>query len=292
MEAIREAGSLSIHFDAISGEYCVHQPVTIDETKLETPLADESAALDIGTNILVACTTTTGQRYLYGRRPLFERYRATTEEIGRLQSLLADDQHSSKRIRRLYRRRTHRRDHAQRALIRDLMELLYDQGVATVYVGELTDIFEAHWSVEVNTETHSFWAFQTLIDRLRCTAEEYGIGIEERSEAWTSQTCPTCGSTERTVRHEDTLTCSCGFEGHADLSASESFLKQQTDITRPMARPVRLQWDNHEWRPTTPAPSERRTNTNKERPNRSTREGNPASGEPAVVDPRARGAHD
>lgn len=285
-------GRLVLEYDEVKARFRAYQSVTVDETYLDTPMGDESAALDIGANTLVACTTTTGQRYLYGGRALFERYRATTEEIGRLQSLLADDQHSSKRIRRLYRRRTRQRDHAQRTLIRDLVERLYEQGVAKIYVGDLTDILEAHWSVEVNTKTHSFWAFRTFTDRLSCAAEEYGIEIEERSEAWTSQICPACGSTERTMRHEDTITCTCGFEGHADLSASESFLKQQTDITRPMARPVRLTWDNHEWRPITPAPPLRQTNPNEERTNWSTCEGNATSGGSNTVNPRARGSHD
>jgi putative transposase len=50
------------------------------------------------------------------------------------------------------------------------------------------------------------------------------------------------------VRHEDTLTCPCEFEGHADLTASETFLRENSDTeVRPMARPVRFEWDDHEW---------------------------------------------
>jgi putative transposase len=44
------------------------------------------------------------------------------------------------------------------------------------------------------------------------------------------------------------LTCPCGFEGHADLVASESFLRQQNNAVGPMARPVYLKWNNHKWR--------------------------------------------
>mgnify|MGYP006304284245 CR=1 FL=1 len=79
-----------------------------------------------------------------------------------------------------------------------------------------------------------------------CTAEEFGIGAEIRSEAWTSQECPQCGTTDRTTPHQDTLTCPCGFEGHADLVAPETFLTRQTTVARPMARPVCLNWDDHE----------------------------------------------
>ena len=101
-----------------------------------------------------------------------------------------------------------------------------------MYVGDLTDVLETHWSVRANAKTHNFWAFRTFIDRLAYTAEEFGITVEVRPEAWTSQECPNCGSTADTTRHQDTLTCPCGFEEHADLTASETFLRRQTDAPR------------------------------------------------------------
>jgi putative transposase len=223
-------------------------------------------ALDIGANNLVACTTTTGEQYLYEGRELFQRFRETTRHIAELQSKLPEDRYSSERIRQLYRKRTRRRDHAQEALCRDLLDRLYAEGVDTVYIGGLTAVLDTHWSVETNAKTHNFWAFKQFTERLVCTAEEYGISVEVRSEAWTSQECPQCGGTNRTTRHQDTLTCPCGFDGHADLTASETFLKRHTEqAVRPMARPVsseiadfrdaenaqrfpaRLEWDSHEW---------------------------------------------
>ncbi len=237
-------------------------------------------ALDIGANNLVACTTTTGEQYLYHGLELFDRFRATTREIARLQSKLEGGRYSSKRIRRLYRKRTRRRDHAQEALCRDLLDRLYEDGVDTVYIGGLTDVLDTHWSVETNAKTHNFWAFKQFTERLACTAEEYGISVEIRSEAWTSQECPQCGSTDRTTWHQDTLTCECGFEGHADLTASETFLERHTEKpVRPMARPVRFKWDDHTWSeiphsPERASPNEQRTN-----PSTVNGDGNVASGE-------------
>ena len=101
--------------------------------------------------------------------------------------------------------------------------------------------------------------------------------MEVRSEAWTSQECPQCGGTDRTTRHQDTLTCPCGFEGHADLTASETFLKRQTSKeVRPMARPVRFEWDDHTWSefPRSHRPNEQRTD-----PSPVYRDENVASGE-------------
>jgi putative transposase len=270
---------LELWYDETDSTFRASQPVTVSDETRDTPLADEQAALDIGANNLVACTTTTGEQYLYEGRKLFDRFRQTTREIARLQSKLEDGRYSSVRIRRLYRKRTCRRDHAQEALCRDLLDRLYAEGVDTVYIGGLTDVLETHWSVETNAKTHNFWAFKQFTERLVCTAEEYGISVEVRSEAWTSQECPQCGSTDRTTRHQGTLTCPCGFEGHADCTASETFLKRNTkQAVRPMARPVRFEWDDHEWSesPHSHRPKEQRTD-----PSTVHRDGNVASGESA-----------
>jgi len=165
-------GRLELFYDEQAQTFRAFQPVTIDDSRLAHPLASEEAALDIGANNLVACTTTTGQQYLYEGHGLFERFRETTREIARLQSLLENDRYNSHSIRRLYDRRTKRRDHAQDALARDLIKRLYSEGVATVYVGALTDVLDTHWSVETNAKTHNFWAFRAFVTRLSCTAEE------------------------------------------------------------------------------------------------------------------------
>ena len=178
-------GRLELYYDEASDQFRAFQPVTVDDSRLDSPLADETAALDIGANNIVACTT--GQQYLYGGRDFFERFREATREIARLQSKLREERYSSKQIRRLYRRRTRRRDHAMDALARDLFEQLYEEGVSTVYVGDLTNVLDTHWSVRANAKTHNFWAFRAFIDRLACTAEEYGITVEVRPESWTSQ---------------------------------------------------------------------------------------------------------
>jgi putative transposase len=274
-------GRLDLWYDDVDGTFRASQPVTVTDTRA-TPLVAVTAALDIGANNLVACTTSTGQQYLYEGRELFERFRETTTEIARLQSKLPEGQYSSQRIRRLYRKRTRRRDHAQEALCRDLIERLYDEGVATVYIGGLTDVLETHWSVEANAKTHNFWAFKQFTERLACTAEEYGISVEVRSEAWTSQECPNCGSTDRTTRHWDTLTCPCGFEGHADLTASKTFLERQTEQSvRPMARPVRLTWDDHTWSEAPSSPARESPNEQRTAPSTVHHSGNVASGESA-----------
>jgi transposase len=81
-------GRLDLWYDETDSTFRASQPVTVSEERRATPLADETAALDIGANTLVACITTTGEQYLYEGRELFELFRDTTREIARLQSKL------------------------------------------------------------------------------------------------------------------------------------------------------------------------------------------------------------
>jgi transposase len=272
-----EQGRLELYDDEVDDTFRTIQPVTVPDSRRDSPLAEESAALDVGANTLVACTTTTGQQYCYEGRDLFARFRETTEEIARLQSKLREGRYSRRRIRRLYRTRTRRRDHAQDALVRDLMERLYEEGVATVYVGDLTDVLSAHWSARVNAKTHQFWAYRSFIARLATTAEEYGITVEVESEAYTTAECPECGEQEDTERDGDVFRCSCGYEGHADLDASRTFLERHAGESEAgsMARPVRLTWDDHTWSESPHSPE--RASPNEERTHRSTRKGKLAS---------------
>jgi len=152
-------GQLQIQYDEIDDTFRAFQPVTVPDSQQDSPLASEEAALDVGANNLIACTTTTGQQYLYEGRDLFDHFRETTDEIARLQSKLREGRYSSNRIRQLYQKRTRRRDHAQEALARDLMERLYTDGVETVYVGDLTDVLSTHWCAEVNARLTSSGPF-------------------------------------------------------------------------------------------------------------------------------------
>jgi len=83
-------GRLELEYDEVSDTFRAFQPVTVPDSRLDSPLASEEAALDVGANNLVACSTTTGNQYLYDGRELFGRFRETTDEIARLQSKLRE----------------------------------------------------------------------------------------------------------------------------------------------------------------------------------------------------------
>jgi len=88
--------------------------------------------------------------------------------------------------------------------------------------------------------------------------------------------CPACGERDATERNGDTFRCPCGYEGHADLGASRTFLEQQSaQAVRPMARPVRLAGDDHVWSELPDSPE--RASPRAERTDRSTDDGKRAA---------------
>lgn len=270
-------GRLELSYDRSTESFTARQPVTTIRETVSVPSPSRAAdsgdeecvaAVDVGANNLVAVTTTTGHQRLYHGRPMFERFHEITEQIAHLQSLLDDEQDSSKRIESLYATRSAQRDHAQDALVRDLAEWLGMLQTTDVYVGELDDVLESHWSALVNEKNHLFWAHGRFRRRLTEVCEEYGIEVHEESEAGTSSQCPSCGEDERVSRTSDVFTCgACAFEGHSDLVGSENFLRDVVDrdvdeddglMAQPLASGQnsprgghqsvpRLQWNDHEW---------------------------------------------
>jgi hypothetical protein len=51
-----EQGRLELVYDELADTFGAFQPVTVDDSRLDSPLASEEAALDVGGNNLVACT--------------------------------------------------------------------------------------------------------------------------------------------------------------------------------------------------------------------------------------------
>jgi len=141
--------------------------------------------------------------------------------------------------------------------VKHAAEWLLERNVATVYVGDLSDVLETHWSAEINEKTHAFWAYRQLLNRIELTFGDVGIDIEVVSEAGTSSHCPVC-ETEHVQRTGDSFQClECGLEAHSDIVGAWNILQKHG----PMARPAALsagrhrdaataywEWDGHDWR--------------------------------------------
>ena len=264
---------LELIYDEAADQLRVQHPVRIQPDKLRAQRQDafthtlntenttQAAAIDVGANNTLALVTASGETAVYHARPEFVRFQRYSERIARLQSQLPDDEYTSHRIKRLYDTRSRRRDHSRNAAVKHAAEWLLDRNVDTVYVGELTDVLETHWSTDVNEKTHNFWSHRQLLNRIELTLGDVGIAVEEVTEADSSSKCPDCGSSN-VARTGDSFRChDCGLDAHSDVAGAWNILQSEVG---PMARPAALsaerdrgapsdgaywQWNEHDWIP-------------------------------------------
>ncbi len=228
---------------------------------LDSENTTHTAAIDVGANNTLAIVTTTGETAVYHARPEFDQFQVLSEVISELQSALPDDQYTSKRIQRVYDERGEKRDHSRDAAVKHAADWLLERNVDTVYVGDLTDVLDSHWSATVNTKTHAFWSHRQLVDRLELTLGDVGITVERVNEFDSSSTCPECES-EDVLRDGDSFRChECELDAHSDIAGAWNLLQ---DEVGPMARPAALsaerdrdaptdgaywEWNGHDWTP-------------------------------------------
>jgi putative transposase len=264
---------LELVYDEAAGVLRVKHPVRIRPNHLreqrqdafthtlDTENATHSAAIDVGANNTLAIVTITGETAVYHARPEFKRFQMVSELIAELQSELPDDRYTSTRIQRVHDKRGKRRDHSQDAAVKHAANWLLARNVDTVYVGDLTDVLDTHWSANVNQKTHAFWSHRQLVDRLELTFEDVGITVEQMSEAESSSQCPACES-EGVSRNGDAFRChDCELDAHSDVAGAWNLLQNEVG---PMARPAALsaerdgdapregaywEWDGHDWTP-------------------------------------------
>ena len=265
---------LELIFDEHADQFRVQHPVRIqpDDLRqqregafthtLDSGNTTQSAAIDVGANNTLAIVTEDGDTAVYHARPEFERFQSQSDRIATLQSQLPDDQWTSDRICRIYDNRSRKRDHSRDAAVKQAAEWLLERNVDTVYVGNLTDVLETHWSAEVNEKTHAFWSHQQLVERIKLTFGDVGITVLETSEYKSSSQCPACKS-DAVTRRGDSFRCdACDLEAHADVAGAWNILQREVG---PMARPAALsaerdrdaptdgaywQWNDHDWTPT------------------------------------------
>ncbi len=228
---------------------------------LDSENTTQSAAIDVGANNTLAIVTADGDTTVYHARPEFERFQMQSNRIATLQSELPADQWTSERIQRLYDDRSRKREHSRNAAVKHAAEWLLERDVDTVYVGDLTDILETHWSADVNEKTHVFWSHRQLVDRVKLTFGDVGITVLETGEYDSSSRCPACGS-DAVTRNDDSFRCdACDLEAHADIVGAWNILQSEVG---PMARPAALsaerdrdaptngaywEWNDHDWTP-------------------------------------------
>jgi putative transposase len=119
-----------------------------------------------------------------------------------------------------------------------LIKTLHERRVGTVVVGALTGIRERiDYGPKANQRLHQ-WAYGEFVHMITYKARLHGMTVKRVGEAYTSQTCPSCGS--RRKPHGREYICSCGFEGHRDLVGAANIRQKYLGQDKPEGSPLRV----------------------------------------------------
>ena len=207
-------GGLEIFYDDLTGRWYAYQSVEVKHDQPGRATSSEKRAfVDIGiVNIITAWIEGEELPITFSGKQILADWWYWTEKIAYYQSI------ATKRIRKYYRKRQRRFKHAVNTVIYHFVRLCYEKGVTRIIVGDVRGIRQRnHKNGKVNAMIHNFWSFKYIIERLKTTAENFGIEVKLVKESYTSSICPRCGST-RTYKHKRLFKClDCSLEAHRDV---------------------------------------------------------------------------
>ena len=108
----------------------------------------------------------------------------------------------------------------------------------TIVIGDLKHIRQSiNYGPKTNQKLHQ-WAFSQIREMITYKAKAVGIQVDTQDEAYTSQTCPSCGNRKKPSNR--TYRCSeCGWHGHRDVvGASNIWTKYQGYLFNPVVGAV------------------------------------------------------
>lgn len=211
-------GRLEIFYDDLTGRWYAYQSVKVDQSSATSPL---KAFVDLGViNIITAWIEGERQPIAFSGKPLLADWWYWTKKIAHYQSIAmkVNGKYTTKRIRKLYRKRKLRFRHAINTIIHRFVKLCCEKGVSEIIVGDVKGIRQNNdKNGKVNVMVHNFWSFGYIADRLKTAAENFGIKVKFVKENYTSSVCPRCGS-KNTVKRKRLFKClNCGLEAHRDV---------------------------------------------------------------------------
>ncbi len=98
-----------------------------------------------------------------------------------------------------------------------------ERKIETIVIGDIKHIRQSiNYGKKANQKLHQ-WAFSHIREMITYKAKAVGIQVDTQNEAYTSQTCPSCGHRKKPSRR--TYHCShCEWQGHRDIVGASNIL--------------------------------------------------------------------
>ncbi|KUH33483.1 transposase [Thermococcus celericrescens] len=239
-------GRLEITYDPpAKRKWYAHISLTVKEKLINDewvkvprqPLGNLSAGIDLGVNNLMAVYVENGESFLVNGKPLKAIDFYFRKVIAEYQSKLNKSGcKRSRKLRRMHEKAKLQARHYINTAVRQTLERLYQLGVGRIVVGYPKGISRnSEKGKRQNFILSHVWRFNTVIQRLKEVAEEYGISVVVVNEAFTSKLCPVCGKPHNGARFVRGLfKCpATGLVFNADLVGAFNILRKVVKTITP-----------------------------------------------------------
>ena len=218
---VGKQGTLEIYYDIVRRKWYARIPMVV---KLDNkPRGKMKAGIDLGIANLATVAVDDGSWMLFKGGSLLSEFKKITKSISIEEKRLAKHGlKTSRKLEKLYNKRSLLLKNAREGLAREIVESLYDKGVGEIFIGYPKGIAQD----KGNERNTNFWSYSSIIKRIKNVAQEYGIKIKPVNEANTSKMCSLCGEIHENGRIKRGL-FKCPHTGkaiNADLNGAINIL--------------------------------------------------------------------
>jgi len=189
------------------------------------------AAIDMGEIHAITITDGYDALVISGRK-LREAKQYRNKRVAQLQQAMSKCKKYSRKWRKLNNTKRRLMERTNRR-IKDLnhkittsaIDWCVEHGVSTIVIGDLSGIAQSTKGRLARSvrQKISQWSFYKQKEYLQYKAERYGIEVVEVSEAYTSKTCPRCGTLNKPTNRNYSC-ANCNLECHRDVVGSYNIL--------------------------------------------------------------------
>ena len=159
--------------------------------------------------------------HIYNGRYIRSLYRHRNKVLAEFSQAISRCKRHSRRWWQLTRRKWKRIEKIDNqikdALHKQTMKFVkycYAKGIGTIVLGDLTGIRNTIKARKKERQKLHQWAFGKIAELITYKAKTLGIKVVQIDEAYTSQTCPSCGHRKKPTHRN--YTCKCGLKYHRD----------------------------------------------------------------------------
>lgn len=191
--------------------------IAVNAVPMETTGTD-SMGIDLGLKIPAVAITEKGKTIFCGngRKNKYtkRKHRSLRRKLGKLKKQGA--------INKLNNREQRWMQDQDHKVSRQLVNFAKSNNISTIRLEKLSGIRQTARTSRKNEKNLHTWSFYRLAQFIEYKAALEGIKVEYVDPRYTSQTCPACGT--RNKSSDRKYQCACGFKGHRDIIGAKNII--------------------------------------------------------------------